>query len=236
MDNMKPVTTLAKYLGKLQEIRRRSYHPLVHKVHRRYGISKKTLFYVKEYGPRANVPKTIIKESIKLLLLTSIISSLGGLALEHVKMLLVSVMPLLILLPTLNDMIGDFGTITAACVSTMLHEGKLRGRVFTEEVKKLFVQILLVALLISFASAVVALSISLARGFELSPAFALKILLVVLLDVIILVSVLFFTAIRAGIHFYKRREDPNNLLIPITTSLADFSNMFLLAILLLLFF
>jgi len=236
MDNMKPVTTLAKYLRRLQEIRRRSYHPLVHELHRHYGISKKTLFYVKEYGPRANVPKTIIKESIKLLLLTSIISSFGGLALEHVKMLLVSVMPLIILLPTLNDMIGDFGTITAARISTMLHEGKLRGKVFTAEVKKLFVQILLVALLISFASAVVALSISLARGFELSPAFALKILLVVLLDVIILVIVLFFTAIRAGIHFYKRKEDPNNLLIPITTSLADFSNMFLLAILLLLFF
>jgi len=51
-----------KQLEILRKIKRHKYHPLVHKLHRKHNISKKTLFYVKEYGPHTNVPKTIIKE------------------------------------------------------------------------------------------------------------------------------------------------------------------------------
>ena len=43
-------------------------------------------------------------------------------------------------------------------------------------------------------------------------------------------------SIIAGLHFYRKGEDPNNFLIPITTSIADLSNMFILSILVVLFF
>src|SRR3990167_2010559 len=97
-----------KHLQKLQKIKREKYHPLIHKIHKKHKISRKTLFYVKEYGPHTNVPKTIIKESIKILLFASIISSFGGLALENIKTIFISITPLIILLPILNDMIGDY--------------------------------------------------------------------------------------------------------------------------------
>ena len=40
----------------------------------------------------------------------------------------------------------------------------------------------------------------------------------------------------AGIYFYRKGEDPSNFLIPITTSIADFGNMLLLSLLVILFF
>src|SRR3989344_4456058 len=115
-----------QHLRKLQKIKRKKHHPLIHQIHQRHKISKKTLFYVKEYGPHSHVPRTIIRESIKILIFASVLSSLGGLALEHIKAIFVSVLPLIILLPTLNDMVGDFGTIIASRFSTMLHENWIK--------------------------------------------------------------------------------------------------------------
>src|SRR3989338_5827245 len=100
-------------LEMLRNIKKKKNTSLIHKIHKKHKISKKTLFYVKEYGHH-NVVNTIIKESIKILLLASIISSVGGLALEHIKTVFISIMPLIILMPTLNDMIGDYGTIISS--------------------------------------------------------------------------------------------------------------------------
>ena len=52
-------------------------------------------------------------------------SSLGGLFIEKIKVLIFSVIPMIILLPYLNNMIGNFGTIIATKFSTYLHEGKI---------------------------------------------------------------------------------------------------------------
>ena len=117
-----------KHLEKLRKVKRSLYHPLIHKIHKKHKISKKTLFYVKEYGPHSNVPRTIIRESIRILLLASVISSFGGFALEDIKAIFIPIIPLVILLPTLNDMIGDYGTIVSCRFSTMLHEGKIKKK------------------------------------------------------------------------------------------------------------
>jgi len=229
--------TLKQHLEKLTTIQRKRHHPLIHKIHKKHNISKKTLFYVKEYGPHSHVPRTILKESLKILLLASIISAFGGLALESIKLIFISIIPLLIMLPALNDMIGDYGTIISSRFSTMLHEGKLNRKwLANEELKNLFIQVLIIATITTLLSAGIAFSISYFSGYSLSHSIALKILFITLIDVLLLVNLLFVTSIMAGIYFYKKQEDPNNFLIPITTSVADFGNMILLAILISLFF
>ena len=229
--------TLKLSLKKLIKVRRKEHHPLIHKLHKKHRISKKTLFYVKEYGQHSNVPRTIIKESIKILLLTSIISSFGGLALEHIKTAFLSMVPLLILLPTLNDMIGDYGTIISSKFSTMLHEGKIHKNIFrNKEVRYLFHQIMLIAVITSIFSYFLALVISYFMSYNLDYSIAIKIFLLVMLDVVLLIIILFFIALAAGLYFYKKNEDPNNFLIPITTSIADLGNMILLTVLFRLFF
>src|SRR3989344_7341928 len=97
---------IIKHLHKLRKYKRKERCRLFYKIHKKHGISKRTLFYVKEYGEQTNATKTIIKASIKILLLATIISSIGGFALENIKTAFISIVPLVILLPALNDMIG----------------------------------------------------------------------------------------------------------------------------------
>lgn len=228
---------LKKHLEQLREIEREKHHPLIHKIHKKYKISKKTLFYVKEYGSYKKVLRTIIKESIKILLLASILSSFGGLALEYIKTVFISIMPLIVIMPTLNDMIGDYGSIISSRFSTMLHEGKIKKNVFVnKDIRKLFLQILIISILTTIITVVVALAVSYFSSYSINIPLILKIFLITLTDVILLVSILFLIAIFAGIYFFKKKEDPNNFLIPIATSVADFGNMLILSILIILFF
>ncbi|MBI4896518.1 MAG: magnesium transporter [Candidatus Aenigmarchaeota archaeon] len=226
-----------RQLKQLQRVRRHHYHPLIHKLHKKHRISHKTLFYIKEYGPKTHVAGTIIRESVKILLLASIISSLGGLSIEHIKTAFLSIMPLVILMPALNDMIGDFGSIVSSRFSTMLYEGKVSGSLFkNQELRTLFLQISILALSMAVLGVCVAVGVSLFSHAAVDALMAVKILLVTILDVVILISIIFAVSIIAGIYFFQKGEDPNNFLIPITTSIADFGNLLLLAVLVVLFF
>ncbi|MBI2499049.1 magnesium transporter [Candidatus Woesearchaeota archaeon] len=228
---------IKKHLDVLKNLKREKYHPLIHKIHKKHKISKKTLFYVKEYGQKSNAFKTIIKESVKILFFASIVSSLGGFAIENVKNYFILLMPLVILLPALNDMFGDYGTIISSRFSTMLHEGKIKNNLFiNRELKELIKQIFIIALIMGVFSAIAALTISNFVGYNASMNIAIKIILMILIDIVLLVGILFLVSIIGGLYFYKKGEDPNNFLIPITTSIADFGNMFILLILLILFF
>ncbi|MEK9166745.1 MAG: magnesium transporter [Patescibacteria group bacterium] len=199
-------------------------------------LSKKTQFYIKEYGPHSHVSYKIVKESMKILIFASIMSSLGGLFIEKIKVLIFSVIPMIILLPYLNNMIGNFGTIIATKFSTYLHEGKIDKKWWrSQALIRLFIQILIIALFMSTVSALVALLITSAK-YPMESDFAYKIFAIAILDVLILVNIMFFTSIIAGFHFYKKNEDPNNFLIPITTSISDFGNMLVLSLLVIYFF
>ena len=60
--------------------------------------------------------------------------------------------------------------------------------------------------------------------------------LVGLIDVAFLVSLLSVLSVLIGCHFYNKGEDPDNFMIPIVEAIADFSNMIVLAGLVVLFF
>ncbi|MEM4336889.1 MAG: magnesium transporter [Candidatus Woesearchaeota archaeon] len=227
---------LEKSLEALRYVKRKKHNALIHQIHKKHKISRKTLFYIKEYGPETNVSKTIIKESIKILIFASIISSLGGIALENIKTLFVSIVPFIILLPVLNDMIGDFGTITSSRLATIFHEGKIKNNWLTPETKKLFLQIIIIATFGAFFSSLIAIIISLFTDYKINFLVGIKIITITLLDVLFLTILLFLAAVFAGLYVYRKSEDPNNFLIPITTSIADFGNMIVLALLVYLFF
>lgn len=229
------------HLKKLQKHKRHKYHrhihKLVHHLHQKHNISKKTLFYVKEYGPHSNVAKTIFKESIKVLILASVISSLGGLALERVKFLFVSLVPLIIMFPALNDMIGDYGTILASRFSTMLHEGKIHSKWWkNRELKELFLQVFIISLLTTGLSLGLSFIAAQFSSHQIDFAHGVKIFIAVFIDAMLLIILLFFISVVGGLYFYHKKEDPNNLLIPLVTSVADFGNIVILSLLIVVLF
>lgn len=228
---------LRKHLEKLRRVKKSRYHHLTHKLHKKYRISKKTLLYAKEYGPHTNILKTIIKESILVLLFASVLSSFGGFALENIKTVFVSIIPLIILLPVLNDMIGNFSIIISSRFATLLHEGRDETKWYKDkEVTTLLFQIVFISIFMAILSSCTASAVSYFAGYALNKSIVYKVILISVIDVLLLVCILFLVAVSAGLYFYRKNEDPDNFLIPITTSIADFGNMILLAVLVVLFF
>ncbi len=222
---------LKRDLEKLRKIEKRKKHPLSHEIHKKYNITKKTLFYVKEYGSHSNVLKTILKESLKIVLFASILSSVGGFALEQIKSTFISITPLIILLPVLNSMVGNYGIIISSRFSTLLYTGKLKGKWRkSSDLKHLIVQMSIISIIMAVISASLSLAISYFSSYPISLLLSIKIFTIVILNVVFLVGILFLISIAAGLHYYEKGEDPDNFLIPITTSIADFGSMLLLGI------
>ena len=228
---------LRRHLEELRKVKKREHHPLMHHIHTKHNISHKTLFYVKEYGSHSNVPDTIVRESIQILLVSAVLSAAGGLALENIKEIFVVIIPLIILMPTLNDMVGDYGTIISSRFSTMLHEGLVRKKWWAEKsIKILFWQVLIIALLTTLISTTVALIVSLFSSYRLNAMIVLKVFTITIVDVALLVLIMFISSVILGLHYFNKKEDPNNFLIPIITSIADFGNMIIMAVLVVLLF
>jgi len=226
-----------KVFQKITKVRRHEHHPVLHHAHRKFGISRKTIFYMKEYGPRSHVAHVIIKESLKILIMASIISSIGGIGMEAISAKLVAIIPLLILLPALNDMVGDFGCIVSSKFTNMLYLGKVGTRWWrSRHLHKLFLVILSTSFITSVFIGVAASIISYWSGFSLTLDIFLKVLSIAVLANIILVAVIFCVSIIGGLAIYHKKEDPNNFLIPIATSFADLLNLAIFAILVGMFF
>ena len=226
-----------KLLQRVTKVRRHEHHPLLHHVHRKYGISRKTLFYMKEYGPHSHVAHVIVRESLKILIIASIISSIGGIGMESITAQLLVVTPLLILMPAMNDMVGDFGCIVSSKFTTMLYLGKV-GRKWwrSRHLHSLFLIILVSSFIMSVFIGVAASVIAYWQGFSLTFDVFLKILSIAVMSNLIIVAIIFCISIIGGLGIYRKREDPNNFLIPIATSVADLLNLLIFAILVGMFF
>ena len=211
-------------------LKREKHHPILHHIHKKHAISYKTLFYMKEYGPHSHVAGNIIKESIKILILTSLISSFGGIGLQSIQDKIFLILPLIILLPALNDMTGDMGTIVSSKFTTMLYLRKIGKRWWaSHELRKLFTTIVSIAFIASIYVGLVSTIISVYHGYALTQYVALSVLLLSIVSTLVIVGIIFLISIVGGIFIYNRKEDPNNFLIPITTSVADFGAMLVLA-------
>lgn len=232
---MKSMKIIKKF-RKLHGIKRHKHHPLIHHFHRKHRLSYSTLFYMKEYGTKSNAIATIMKESVKILVLAAMISSIGGVSLENMKEKFAALLPLFIMIPALNDMVGDFGTIVSSKFTAMLYTGKIslrKGLAESGEFRKLAKIIFSIAFLSSIYLGAVSYAFAYYKGFPLATDIFAKIIVVSVLCTMILVSVIFAVSVLAGIYIYKKKEDPNNFLVPIATSVADLTSMLLFSFLVL---
>lgn len=222
---------------KIAKLRRKPHHPLVHHIHKKHNISYKTLVYMKEYGPKSHVSHVIIRESLKILILASILSSIGGFGLQSIQSKLLTILPLIIILPALNDMIGDHGAIISSKFTTMLYLGQIRGKWWkSESVHRLFFTIFLVSLISAVYMGLLSTGIAYLKGSQIGFGIVLKILEISIISAVLLVSLIFTVSILVGLYIYRKKEDPNNFLIPIATSVGDLGSMAIFSLLVFLLF
>lgn len=180
---------------------------------------------------------TIVKDSIQILILSSILVTFAGVALKYIEGDLIVLIPILILLPAMNKMIGDFGIIIVSKFTTMIYEKKVKKPILhSHNLRHLFKDIYPIALISAIYVAVLATLVSSFKGFSFDMVFVFKIVGITLAITSILVFLHFIIAVVGGFYVYRKGKDPDDLLIPLTTSIADLGSTLLLVILVILLF
>jgi mgtE-like transporter len=181
--------------------------------------------------PKERTTQKIFRESVRILLVTSLISSIGGIGIESVKYKIIALLPFLILLPALNDLVGDFGSIVASKFTTLLYLKKVSRKdwMHAKPLHDLFTTVMCVAAVSAVYICGLAYAIAFIRGFPFNLLLLLEMLSISLLATVLLVFILFIVSIIGGLYVHKRGHDPDNYLIPIATSIADFGSMLMIA-------
>jgi mgtE-like transporter len=181
--------------------------------------------------------KTFV-ESALILVIAAILRSIGGLGVQSINEKIVSIMPLLIILPALNAVVGNFGGIISSRFTTLLYLGLIRKNNWhkSRRVRMLFKKTIICALIISVYISLVACVFSALRGYEFKDIALLKVFVLVSTSVLILVVLIFFIAVTGGLIIHNLGHDPDNYLIPLTTSVSDLGGMIMLTILTILLF
>ena len=184
-----------------------------------------------------SIARKIIKESFKILMIAIILSTFGGIGLRSIEESLYTIVPLIILIPALNNLIGSFGTTTTSKLTTMLYLGKIKEHWWKEkEVWSLGLKLLSIAFVSSVLVGLLSMLISFMQGYAFNNALLIRVVGISTVIGVSLVSVIFFVSVVGSIYIFKKKEDPDNFLVPITTAIGDLGSMLLFALLVALLF
>ncbi len=162
-----------------------------------------------------------VKEAVPIILLSTLLSSFGGLFLEPRIEKLVRIYPLLLIIPPLNDMMGDFGMILSSKITTSLFLGR-------KDFRKIFFDILGAC----FFSGL--LLIILSGIWEFGISLTIKLWISVLLSSLIGVVSVGVFCLKVGMVSMEKGINPDNILPPLATGLADLLSMLLYSLFILL--
>jgi len=162
----------------------------------------------------------MFRESAPTLLIPMIATAPAGLVLSNFEETLVLMPTLLILLPPLNDLAGDFGCVIASRLSTALYLGRIqpwfKG---ISELKNEFITILVTGMISSIYLGVTCHFSALILGFESIGITVLVILSLITTTMLIVFEFIIGTIV--GLISFSKGLDPDNITIPIVTDLGD---------------
>ncbi len=153
---------------------------------------------------------------------TSCISLIGGLGLEAVQERILPLVPLIIAIPALNTLSADYGAIIAAHASDSTENKRSRLKLAVAISRAIWVNIF----------GILALSILLAfkRGYVFEQIFITKFLLFVVASILIVIFAMFLISYFLELILRNNKLNPDDVLIPIVTSLTDIIMLSLIAL------
>ncbi|MBP6880067.1 magnesium transporter [Candidatus Saccharibacteria bacterium] len=143
----------------------------------------------------------------------SSVSLIGGIGLEAISEKLLPIIPLLIATPPLNTMVGDYASVIAARAT----DGKLRNHPQLELARDLAPSIMLNASAVS----VVSLGVAISRHYALSTVFLSKFIIFVFASIIGVVVAMLIITKTVDKLLESKTANPDDVLIPIVTSVTD---------------
>ena len=164
--------------------------------------------------------KTILKQSTPTLILCSFLGIFAGTVLDSFASILLNNPTILTLVPLFSGESGNLVSILGARLSSALHAGLIEAEFkFNEAVRNNFIIIILLYLIVYPFIAILADITSLLLNIE---AFSiLHLILISLISGLVLIPIMIIIVFVIGIYSFKKGLDPDNVIIPISTSLTD---------------
>lgn len=143
----------------------------------------------------------------------SCVSLIGGIGLEAIQEKILPLIPLLIALPALNTMVGDYAAIIAAHASDPAERTTTKRTLMGAIAKAVWVNII----------GILVLSIFLAwqRNYIFTTIFIVKFCVFVVISMLSTIAIMFIITAVLDKLLEKRRLNPDDVLIPVVTSITD---------------
>lgn len=152
----------------------------------------------------------------------SSISLIGGVGIEAVQEHILPLVPLIIALPALNTMVGDYAAIIAAHASDPAERIATKRTLAKAVAKAIWVNIIGVLLL----STIIAMQ----RGYLFTGIFLTKFAAFVILSMLGTVFAMLVITVILDKLLERKRLNPDDILIPIVTSVTDVLMLGLIAV------
>ncbi len=152
----------------------------------------------------------------------SCMSLIGGLSLEAVQAKLLPLVPLIIALPALNTMVGDYAAIIAAHASDPAEQTTTKRELSKAISKAIWVNIIGIIILSVF--------IAWHRDYLFTSVFMIKFILFVIISMVTTIVAMFGLTTFLDKLLEKHRLNPSDILIPIVTSITDIFMLGLIAL------
>lgn len=143
----------------------------------------------------------------------SCISLIGGIGLEAVQARILPLVPLIVALPALNTMVGDYAAIIAAHASDPAERTSTKKTLAKAIAKAMWVNIIGVLVL----STVIAQR----AGYLFTGLFLTKFAIFVVGAMISIIAAMFVITIVLDRLLANHRLNPDDVLIPVVTSISD---------------
>ena len=144
---------------------------------------------------------------------TALIGLVGGIGVEIVKTQIIAITPLIIALPAMNAMAGDYATIITAHIGDPNAEPHLK--------RKLALALLIAVPISVIGIVILSVSFSAWKGYPLDFAFARRFTGFIMAALISVVLITFITTIVLNMLLEKRQQNSDDILIPATNVLAS---------------
>ncbi len=153
---------------------------------------------------------------------TSCISLIGGLGIEAVQEKIIPLVPLIIAMPALNTMVGDYAAIIAAHAGNPTENKRSSKELLKAVMKAVWVNIIGVLIL--------SIVLAIKRGYVFEHIFMLKFVCFVTAAMLGIIVVMYAITRTLDKMLENRKLNPDDILIPIVTTITDVMMLGLIAL------
>ncbi|MDP6156076.1 MAG: magnesium transporter [Candidatus Thermoplasmatota archaeon] len=162
----------------------------------------------------------IVRQSLPLLMLLVLLEIIAGQFLNTSEKIL-GMSSVLMLIPVVNGVGGNIGSILGARITSGLHVGYIEPKLKDRNLRKNLLLSLVLGGSVFLIMGIIIFVITRIMHFETDISIW-RLLIIFLASGAILITVLCFICVASALYTYRKGLDPDNIVTPIVTSVGDF--------------